>query len=378
MSMSTQHGGGNRRPSATRPGAKPGDRAAKAASTEPDVDESTEVEDSAEIEAVDDDVDADGSSGTKPSGSSRSAAVKRGATKSAGSRSAAKSAGAGSTKSDGSSDGSSAGPRSSTKSAGAKSAGAKSAGPKSVGARPSSSRPATAAGGKGGGRRPIAPVKVNQGRNWGPIALSAAVGLAALLIIGFGAYQVYQNGRSWHDRANGISGLVDYKKKDKSLSKAGQHAWGPLKYPQSPPVGGTHNFNWQNCMGDVYDAPIASEHAVHSMEHGAVWVTYNPDKLSKADVDKLAKKVRGKEYMLMSPYPSLDKPISLQAWGYQLKLDSASDKRIDDFIGALRKNAGIEQGAVCSGGITETGTTPHDLGKDQPQQPQQPGTQPGG
>ena len=49
-------------------------------------------------------------------------------------------------------------------------------------------------------------------------------------------------------------------------------------------------------------------------------------------------------------------PISLQGWGYQLKLDNASDKRTDDFIGALRINASVEPGASCSGGITDTGT----------------------
>ena len=39
----------------------------------------------------------------------------------------------------------------------------------------------------------------------------------------------------------------------------------------------------------------------------------------------------------MSPYPGLDAPISLQAWGYQLKVDNADDPRIDDFIKALRQ-----------------------------------------
>ena len=38
-----------------------------------------------------------------------------------------------------------------------------------------------------------------------------------------------------------------------------------------------HNPHWQNCMGDVYTAPIANEHAMHSLEHGAVWITYRPD-----------------------------------------------------------------------------------------------------
>jgi hypothetical protein len=99
---------------------------------------------------------------------------------------------------------------------------------------------------------------------------------------------------------------------------------------------------------------------VHSLEHGAVWVTYRPD-LPKDQVDTLASKVRGQEFMLMSPYEGLDKPISLQAWGYQLKVDSASDERVDEFIRSLRSNASIEPGIGCSGGVTATGTTPREL-----------------
>ena len=225
-------------------------------------------------------------------------------------------------------------------------------------------RPGGRPAGKGGGRRPITPVKVNQGRNWGPIALWTAVGIIVLAIIGYGGWQVYQNGLSWEDRANQINGIKNFRKIEPAIMKPAQHAFGPQKYPQSPPVGGTHNPNWQDCMGDVYDAPIANEHAVHSMEHGAIWVTYRPD-LPKDQVDQLAKKVRGNPYMLMSPYTGLDKPISLQTWGYQLKVDKAGDGRIDAFIKALRQNASVEPGAVCSGGINVTGTTPHDL---QPQQ----------
>ena len=71
--------------------------------------------------------------------------------------------------------------------------------------------------------------------------------------------------------------------------------------------------------------------------------------------------MRDRDYVFMSPYPGLDKPISLQAWGYQLKVDNADDGRIDEFIGALRENATQEPGAVCSGGITEPSDTPFDL-----------------
>jgi hypothetical protein len=228
------------------------------------------------------------------------------------------------------------------------------------GAKPAAGRPGA---GKGGKRPPITPVKVNQGRNWGPIALFAVVGLVAAGIIGFGVYQVQQNSLTWQDKAKAIPGIVNYLKTEPDYLKAAQHQYGTVKYKQNPPVGGPHNPNWMQCLGNVYDAPIANEHAVHSMEHGAVWITYRPD-LPKDQVDKLAAKVKGNDYMLMSPFPGLDTKVSLQAWGYQLKLNDVTDPRIDDFIKNLRVNDSQETGAVCSSGnyINTTGTTPHDLG----------------
>jgi hypothetical protein len=231
-------------------------------------------------------------------------------------------------------------------------------------------------GAKGGGstRRPVTPVKVSQGRSWGPIALFTVVGLIAAGIIGWGGWAVYQNGRSWEDKANAISGIVDYRKTDPNMLTR-NHKAGQLQYKVNPPVGGDHNPTWQRCQGDVYDAQIPSENAVHSLEHGAVWLTYRPD-LPKDQVDQLASKVRGKDYLLMSPFPGQDKPISLQAWGYQLKVDNAGDGRIDDFISALRQNATQEPGAVCSAGnyTTGTGTTPRDLSQQQDPNAGMPGT----
>ncbi|MET7469827.1 DUF3105 domain-containing protein [Micromonospora sp. NPDC005211] len=226
--------------------------------------------------------------------------------------------------------------------------------------------PRQGAGGKG--RKPIAPVKVSQGRSWGPIALFVAVGVLAVGIIGVGAWAVYQGAQPWQKRADAIDGLVNYRDKDPESLKYEKHQSGPLKYKYLPPVGGVHNDAWQNCMGDVYDAPIANEHAVHSLEHGAVWITYRTD-LPQDQVEKLASKVRGTEKMMMSPYEGLDKPISLQAWGYQLKVDNADDKRIDEFIKDLRVNASVEgPTALCNQGVTATGTTPRDLGPQMPTQ----------
>ncbi len=228
--------------------------------------------------------------------------------------------------------------------------------------------PRPSAGGKG--RKPIAPVKVSQGRPWGPIALFVAVGVLAAGIIGYGAYAAIEGSKPWQKRADAIKGVVDYYKKDKDLVVGGKHEQGPIKYDVLPPVGGPHNPSWQNCMGDVYDAPIANEHAVHSLEHGTVWITYRPD-LPADQVAKLKARVQGKEKMMLSPFEGLDKPISLQAWGFQLKVDNADDSRIDEFIKTLRVNASVEgPNANCGQGITATGTTPRDAGNqmDQPVQ----------
>ncbi len=121
------------------------------------------------------------------------------------------------------------------------------------------------------------------------------------------------------------------------------------KYDASPPIGGDHAQYWADCTGTVYPNPIANENAVHSLEHGAVWLTYKPG-LSAADIATLSKLVTGKNETLMSPYPGLKTEVSLQAWGYQLFVDSVTDPRIQQFITELAGNPATqpEPGVTCS------------------------------
>ena len=53
------------------------------------------------------------------------------------------------------------------------------------------------------------------------------------------------------------------------------HVDTPVNFPQTPPVGGPHSPAWQTCA--FYDTAVPNERGVHSMEHGAVWITYSPD-----------------------------------------------------------------------------------------------------
>jgi hypothetical protein len=248
-------------------------------------------------------------------------------------------------------------------------AGGKTTPAKAGGARPTGGGGKPAGGGGKGPRKPLAPVRVSQGRNWGPIAMYGLAGLLAVAIIGFGAWQVIKQSEDFRPLEERVAdivseGVVDYNKTEAELLKGGGHQWGPITYKFSPPFGGQHNANWQRCQGDVYSAQVATEHAVHSMEHGAVWITYRPD-LPQEQIDTLKSKVEGREHMLMSPFPGQESPISLQSWGYQLKVDNAGDARIDKFIKVFRANVGPEAGATCSTGsfIDSTGTVPKDLGK---------------
>jgi hypothetical protein len=204
------------------------------------------------------------------------------------------------------------------------------------------------------------PVSARTGGPWGMIASFTASGVLALGSIGYAAWP--RTTPPTGDKIAAITGVVNYRASDPgSLTR--NHRNGVLAYKLSPPVGGDHNPVWQNCAGTVYPAPIASEHAVHSLEHGAVWITHRPD-LPADQITALAGRVHGHDYTLMSPYPRLDTPISLQAWGYRLAVDTAGDQRIDEFITAARVKAAAEPGATCSGGIT---TTPTDGGAATPQ-----------
>jgi uncharacterized protein DUF3105 len=135
---------------------------------------------------------------------------------------------------------------------------------------------------------------------------------------------------------------------------AGLHVAGPIVYVENPPIGGQHNVVWQNC--GIYDAPIHSEHAVHSMEHGAIWITYRPD-LAPDQVQRL-KAIAADDYLLLSPYPGLPHPVVASAWNRQLTFERADDAGLPAFIARYKNNPETtpEFGAACAGGTRALAT----------------------
>lgn len=126
-----------------------------------------------------------------------------------------------------------------------------------------------------------------------------------------------------------------------------------VDYAQTPPAGGHHFNAWLNC--GVYDQPQENELAVHSQEHGAIWVTYDATKFNDEELKALRAKLPS-SYVVMSPFEGLDAPLVLSAWNAQLKLDSATDPRFEQFFDEYWRNQNVpEPTAVCSGAIDGPG-----------------------
>jgi hypothetical protein len=174
---------------------------------------------------------------------------------------------------------------------------------------------------------------------WGAISFYGVIALVALSAVAYAAIDAGLGRSADNSKISGLREFGDLKQ---------DHTTAAVQYPQSPPVGGPHDPVWQNC--GVYDTAVRNENAVHAMEHGAVWITYRPD-LPANQVATLRAKAQAGEYVLLSPYPALDQPIALSAWGRQVKVGTAGDARVDRFLRAyVRGPQTPEPGAPCTGG----------------------------
>jgi hypothetical protein len=107
---------------------------------------------------------------------------------------------------------------------------------------------------------------------------------------------------------------------------------GPIEYDRKPPTNGNHDPLWQNC--GFYEEPVKDRHAVHSLDHGVVWITYSPD-LPERQIKSL--RLYGKEnYVILSPYPAQEAPVIATSWRVQLELKGASDPRLSRFVNQFR------------------------------------------
>ncbi|MCQ6273311.1 DUF3105 domain-containing protein [Pseudarthrobacter sp. R1] len=176
---------------------------------------------------------------------------------------------------------------------------------------------------------------------YGTAAFVAAsiIGAVAFVVVG----EVRQREEASAAASRPIEGEQDFPDQSRN------HTVDPVSYPRTPATGGDHAPVWTNC--GIYTAPVEQTRAVHSLEHGALWLSYRPD-LGEDKIAELTAVAQAQPYLLLSPVPGQEAPIVATAWGKQLALQASNDERLAPFIKRYRQGPQTpEPGAVCTGGM---------------------------
>jgi len=206
--------------------------------------------------------------------------------------------------------------------------------------KPKRRAPTTPAAGKrsgqAAGRGATAATEQNGSRvNWTKLAIQGAVVAVVAAFIYFIASGV---GSELSGVPDGVQAVA---------VNAPEHVEGEIDY-DGHPAGGEHNAQWLNC--GFYSAPVAEENAVHSLEHGAVWITY-PLGADPGVVDRLAG-YAGRSKVLVSPVDGQAVPIIVTSWGNQMEVEEPDDARIAQYIVEFAGAASApEPGGACTGGV---------------------------
>lgn len=140
-------------------------------------------------------------------------------------------------------------------------------------------------------------------------------------------------------------------------SLGADHVEPPVSYDESPSIGGDHFPFWQNC--GFYEVEVIEGAATHTLEHGAVWITYNPTHMSEAELSALEGMAQNNGKLLISPYPH-EESLVLTAWGVQLRTPfDPSAPQVQAFIDEWVDNPELsEAGVRCNGAA---GVPPNDV-----------------
>jgi hypothetical protein len=114
----------------------------------------------------------------------------------------------------------------------------------------------------------------------------------------------------------------------------GPYNYDPETTGTNPPVSGRHDPTPAEC--GLHAEKIPDENFVHTLEHGAVAVLYQPD-LDIADIKRIEEIVSGfDDKTLSAPYEGLETPVVVASWANKMPLDSVDADAIEEYIDTFR------------------------------------------
>lgn len=127
-----------------------------------------------------------------------------------------------------------------------------------------------------------------------------------------------------------------------SSGPASHVADGSLSADALPPTGGPHSSVPQRVAS--YDSPIEDGNAIHALEHGVVWISYQPDLLTADDIEAL-ERVRSdfSRDVILSPRPANSDAVVAASWERRLILDDVDSELLREFV-ATNRNRSPEPG----------------------------------
>ncbi len=102
--------------------------------------------------------------------------------------------------------------------------------------------------------------------------------------------------------------------------------------PGQPPAGGPHFA--APLRAGIATAPVEDGNAIHSLEHGMIWISYRADLIAAPDLDTLRAVAQAHPNdVLLTPRPQNAGPASVVSWGRRLALASPIARQtVEDFI----------------------------------------------
>jgi hypothetical protein len=173
------------------------------------------------------------------------------------------------------------------------------------------------------------------------LVLLAVVSMGALGACGDDGGEAGGDGPEVRPADEGIEGVVAIR------IESAAHMDGAIDYDRRPPAGGPHNPRWLPC--GFYDEAQDDEMVVHSLEHGAVWLAYDPD-LGNDDLVRIGLLTRENDKVVATPYEGLPDgaPVVASAWARQLVLDDVDDPRLEAFVEQYQDGSSApEAGVTC-------------------------------